>query len=306
MYKNGAILYSLLFIGQVVFGQAGTLVRVPGTKCSLIPPDGFVAATTFSGFQQNETGSSIMINEVPSDYKSILEGFTADALIKKGMTLVSKESISFQNKTATLIKVTQPAYGTTYIKQLLLFGDDQTTIMVNGIYPKESKAIEGKIKDALLSTVYNPEQKEMGLDEISYSIDISNTEFKLAKFSLSGLIYSTDGKMVTENPIFLVGNSIAKVPVQNQKQYSIERLKKLPRGDQNVVVEMGEIKIDQLKGYEIIANGITKDGKPELIYQVMLFNDLGDYYIMIGQSKEDFTNYIAIFKKLALTFRRKS
>ena len=100
-----------------------------------------------------------------------------------------------------------------------------------------------------------------------------------------------------KKPTLVVGNSVANAPIQNQKLYAEERLKKLPRGEKNVVKEIKEISIDNLTGYEIVADGKTKDDKPEIVYQVMLFNDKGDYYIIVGQAKEEFQNNLETFKK---------
>jgi hypothetical protein len=119
------------------------------------------------------------------------------------------------------------------------------------------------------------------------------------------LLYSTDGKTPTEKPILIVGISIAKIPVQNPKKYSEERLKKLPRGEFTKVKEIKEIVIDNLNGYEIVAYGKSFDNKVELVYQVMLFNENGDYYIIVGKSTEEFDLYLECFKKVAKTFKRK-
>ncbi len=299
------IIVLLLILVQVAFGQTEKLTKVAGTKCSLIPPSGFIAATTFSGFQNAETGASIMINELPASYQSLVDGFTAEALKSRGMTLIKKQTIDFNGSKATLINLTQSANGTIYIKQMLIFGDTKGTVLVNGIYPEASKEIETKIKDALLSTVYNISQNENPLEAATFTIDIKDTDFKLIKYMSGSLLYSTDGKIPTEKPTFIVGNSIAKVPSQNQKKYSEERLKKLPGGELNIIKEIKEITIDNLKGFEIVADGKTKDNKAELVYQVMLFNDKGDYYIIVGQAKEDFDNNIVTFRKIAKTFKRK-
>lgn len=299
------LLLSLLFVGQIVFGQTENLIKVAGTKCSLIPPVGFVAATTFSGFQNAENGASIMINELPAPYQSLVEGFTAEALKSRGMTLTKKETIDFNGSKATLLNLTQSANGTTYLKQMLIFGDTKGTVLVNGIYPEASKEIEGQIKEALLSTVYNSLQNDNPLEAATFTIDINGTDFKLIKYMSGSLLYSTDGKIPTEKPTIIVGNSIAKISSQNHKKYAEERLRKLPRGELSVIKGVQEITIDNLKGFEIVANGKTKGDKPQLTYQVMLFTEQGDYYYFIGQSQEDFDKYLEGFKKIAKTFKRK-
>jgi hypothetical protein len=302
--KN-SLLFGLLLSGQLVFGQTGELIQVRGTKCSLIPPSGFVVSTTFSGFQDSKTGASIMINEIPAPYQSIVDGFTADALKTRGMTLISKQIIDFNNSKAALFHVTQPANGATYLKQMLVFGDTRQTVLVNGIYPEASKSIERQIKETLLSTVYNASQNDNPLEAATFTIDISGTEFRLIKYMSGSLLYSTDGKIPTGKPTLIVGNAIAKIPYQNKKKYAEERLRKLPGGDEHVIKEVNEISIDNLEGYEIIAEGKTKDHVRELVYQVMLFNDKGDYYIIVGQTREDFQKYVELFRQVSKTFKRK-
>lgn len=294
-----------LLFTYFALAQTEKRTKVSGTKCSLIPPKGFIASTAFSGFQNGETGASIMINELPAPYQSLVDGFTAEALKTRGMTLLSKQTIDFNGSEATLFNVSQPANGTNYIKLMLIFGDTKVAIFVNGIYPESSKQIEPEIKAALLSTVYDGSQKENPLDAASFTIDIEGTEFQLIRYMSGSLIYSTDGKLPTEKPTLIIANSFAKISPQNQKNYAEERLKKLPGGEQSVVKEMNKVTVDNLDGYEIIAHGKAKDGKAELIYQVMLFNETGDYFIIVGQAKDAFDKYLESYKKITKTFKRK-
>jgi hypothetical protein len=299
------LILQIFLVGQVVFSQTEKLIKVPGTKCSLIPPDGFVASATFGGFQNQETGSSIMVNELPFSYKILAASFTPEDLKSRGMTLIKKQTIKFNGSEATLLDVTQEAYGTTYLKQILLFGDSNIAVVVNGIYPQSSKELETKIKDALLSTVYDSLQNDNPLEAVSFSIETKDSDFKLVKYLSGSLLYSVDGKIPSEKPTIIVGISIAKVSAQNYKKYAEERLKQLPLGGEIAIKQSKEITIDNLKGYEIVANGKTKDGKAELIYQVMLFANNGDYYIFVGQTTENFDKYLESFKEIAKTFKHK-
>jgi hypothetical protein len=58
-----------------------------------------------------------------------------------------------------------------------------------------------------------------------------------------------------------------------------------------------------LPGFEIIGDGKNKDGNTILLYQVMLFDKQGFYYILLGQAQENRVKNLASFKKIASTFK---
>jgi len=299
------LLLSFFFLAAIASGQTSRHIKVPGTKCSIIPPDGFVPATNFSGFQNAKTGASIMINEIPVSYQSIENSFTAEELKKRGMMLESKQLIDFNNSKALLIRVRQTANESIYIKQLLIFGDTNKTVLVNGIYPEAINEIEVEIKEALFSTVYTESQPDNPIEAANFTIDVSGTGFKAVKYMSGSLLYSIDGKIPTDKPTLIIGNSVSSVLPENQKQYAEERLKKLPQGEFSEIKEIRKITIDGLTGYEIVANGKTHENKPIIIYQVIIFNDKGDYYIITGRSEEEHQKYLDVFRKVAKTFKRK-
>lgn len=302
------ILFAFL-LPQLSFGQNQILSKIPGTKCSLIPPIGFTSTTAFSGFQNTAIGASIMINELPAPYQTLIAGFTEEALLDKGMQLKSKETVDLNGSEATIIKVRQPANGISYLKLILIFGNEDYTLLVNGIYPEGSlliePTIESKIEMSLLSTIYDDSQYENALDAATFKIDVSGTEFKLVKYISGSLLYSIDGKIPTEKPTIIVGNSISKISVENQKQYAEDRINELMKGEASEIKEINELVIDGMIGFEIVANGKNIDDKDQLAYQVMLFNDEGDYYIFFGQTTEEFEKYLVVFQTLAKTFERK-
>jgi hypothetical protein len=149
------LLLSFLLIGQFAFSQISKRIAVAGTHCSMVPPEGFVAATDFRGFQNAEMKESIVVTELPAPYQAIVDELTVDALRGRGITLLDKKVIDFNNGKATFLTAEQTANGTTYSKQMLIFGDTKHTVLINGIYPESDKQMDAKIKAALLSTTYN-------------------------------------------------------------------------------------------------------------------------------------------------------
>lgn len=290
------------------FAQTDRHQAVPGTRLSLAPPAGFAPATQFSGFQNPETGASILVSEMPAPVQTIVEAFTDEALKSKGMTLVERQTVDFNQSKATFLKASQPAHGLTYLKQMLIFGDDSTTFLVNGIYPQDSGTDEAEIKKALFSTSFNKTQIDDPLGAVPFRIDVTDTPFKFSKFLAGSLIYTTDGQVPTntaDDALFIAGSSLGKVPVESKRQYALDRLKKLPNGESFTTRSVNTVDIDSLDGIEIVAFGKNADGKNELVYQVMLFEEGEGYFILVGSATDFYDIYLENFKKIAKTFRRK-
>jgi len=295
----------LLLAGQLAIAQTAKHVRVPGTRCTLIPPAGFEPATNFGGFMNANTGASIMISEMPVPYQQTAAGFTAEALGSRGMNMLSKETVPYNNASATLVKVSQQANGSTYLKQILIFGDEKTTVLINGIYPEAARNLEGPIRNALFSTVYNAAQIADGAEAAPFSVNAEGTDIQLARYMSGSLLYSTDGKIPTEKPTLIITGSLGRVDPANRKQFAQDRLKKLPRGGQSVINEVHEISVDGMNGYALLADGKAADGANELVYQAMLFSNDGYYYLLVGHANEQQEKSRAAFVRITNTFRRK-
>lgn len=307
MSSNLKFLVLFLIFPFCSFAQNDSVIAIPGTHCSLIPPRGFVIADRFTGFFENLTGSSIMINEIPESYQKMIPQLTPEAFLTQRMIIASTEKILFKNQEATLFTATQTANGLEYKKILLVFGVEGKTILVNGIYPLSAKHLEEPIQKALLTVQYN--QGKANQSEAIFSISTEGTNFSKISSTGSSIVYSTDSVQPAppSTPVFIVTVSVDRIAKENRKSYAESRVLKLPRGDQNKIIATEPVTIDGLQGYEVIANGISKTGQPEKIYEVILYNIEGDYYIMIGSASEDIKNNLETFKKLASTFElRKS
>ncbi|PQA60847.1 hypothetical protein [Siphonobacter curvatus] len=272
----------------------------------MIPPAGFDVATNFSGFQKAEIQASIMVTELSTAAQTLIDGFTADALRTRGMTLLEKKEMTFQQAPAAYITVSQSLGTTQYLKQMLIFGNSEVTVLVNGIYPEAHKNIEKDIRQALLTTTYNVNQEDDPLAAAPFTVDVSKSEFKIAKYMVGSLVYTTDGKLPSVKPMLMVGTAMNRVePIADRKAYAIQRLKSLPGGQASQVKEVQPIQIDGLDGYEIRASGKSHEGKPQLVYQAMLFPEEGGYYILVGMTTEQPEANLVIFKRIARTFKRK-
>lgn len=298
----------IFFLSSSLLAQNDSAIIVIGTKCTMSPPKGFTPGVGFSGFQQPETGASIVVAEFPAPYKQLVLGFNGNALKSQGMKLEQSQDIEFDGRTATLMLVSQTLNNVNYIKHILLFGDSTFTVMVNGIYPESAKYLEESIKKAIYTVKYNPIQTVDGEQTADFKIDIKKSDLKFASFMQGSLIYTTDGKMPPETDdktMLMVGSSFQNVAVDNRKEYCIKRVKSLPYGEKNVVEEINPITINYLEGFELVAYGFDKEKNKQLTYQTILYTEVGTYFIILGSTTTDFEKNLANYKKVARTFERR-
>ncbi len=283
--------------------------QIAGTKFFLVPPAGFINATNFQGFQQMNSGASILVVEIPGPFSESTKGFNEQGLKTQGVILKKKEAIKVNGNQGFFITTEQFAYGTNYSKYILVFGDTKATYMVNGTFPKEVTELDKDIRESMLSVVYESGLTVDPLSTVSFTVNTENTKLKFGN-SMSGmLLYTVDGKVPTESSdktSFIVGLSLANVQTVDKKLTAITSIKRMPYTDLKIdEKKILEIAIDGISGYEIVSEGLdNSDGTKELVYQVMLFTDNG-YYIIIGTTKNDFEQNLELFKKVARTFKRK-
>lgn len=287
-----------------------TPVAITGTKVSLVKPEGFIESTNFPGFQQNTTGTTIVVTEFPGAYTDIASGFTPETLKPRGMNFISKEQISVDNYKGFLVRFTQNANGQDYGKLGVIFGDDKESVFVIASFPIESeKDLLATLKDSLLNAKWDRKKEVDPFADLSFSVD-GNGPLKFAKRLQSTLLYSQDGKfpVEVETPIFIIGKSVSDFPegFSDYKAFSESRLNQTAE-NKNIAIESGEaIAIDNLKGYEIVASGNdSASNAPVVIYQVLLFDEK-NYFVMQGlagvKAKDKF---LPEFKKIARSFKKK-
>lgn len=281
--------------------------EIRGSKISMVRPKDFKVAVNFMGFQHAESNSSVMVLDIPGPFSKVSGGLNAENLLKQGVRVDSIQSIKVNGLSGLLIKGEQTANGVDYRKYSLAFGNDVETILISGIVPKDNLDLEQKVKNALLSTFYNPSKILTPLDAVDFEISTEGTDFVFAKSMSNMLVYNRDGKMPSESTdmaSLVVAKAISKVEITDKKEFASNRIKMLP-------VQITKIKsvepteINGLKGYEITAEGANrKTGVKELAYQVMLFNE-ESYYIIFGSCQDKFEENLKVFQKLIGTFKLK-
>ncbi len=307
MMKN-YIVICLILCSAWVKGQEPLRKNIPGTKCTMEIKEGFVAAKRFNGFENLKGGAAVIVSVLPSPIEKNKTAFSQEEMKRRGMTYVSNSEPDLGGLQTSLYEVTQMNKEVKFRKYILIFGDTAKTIMINCGAPDSNSRLCGEVKAMALSVKYEPLVEEDLQGGVDFTVDAKSQGFLPAKYSLGGLVFTRDGKAQTEssdNASFLVGPSIKKMKSLDKKEFAVKRLNSLPGLDSLVSYQIDSIMISGLKGYEITGKAFNKKKEEQVVYEVMLFVDDANYYVMAGQATARFDENLMQFRNMAKSFKRK-
>jgi len=196
----------LLWISLIGFAQelptekTDNHLLIEGTNIFMIPPDSFASSNNFKGFQNpNDQTSMIMILEIPGPYLEVSKGFNAEMLKTRGMELKTKKEIKVANFDGLLIELDQAANGMVFSKQILIYGDEKSSMLINGVYLKDSLALGEKIKKSVLSTIVDAQLKSNPREALDYSLDENVGALQFKSVIGNGMLFNRDLKTPTES-----------------------------------------------------------------------------------------------------------
>jgi len=288
--------------------QTGLHSKVPGTRISLIKPEGFSPARRFSGFEQEDTSSSILVVEMPAPYREVIKGFSdVQTMNLQGMKLLRQEEIVVDGQAAKLFHVRQTARGITIVKWVVAFGDDTHVVLINAMCPQvHESTLGGPLRQAALSVKYDRDQAPSPNEGLPFTITHQGKLKRAARIS-NTLMYTLNGEarpQSPEDPLFVVSESVSTVSTANAKTFAEQRLRQMNTVKRISIRTTTPVTIDGLQGYEIEATAEDlRSGTPLAVYQVMLFDD--GYIVMqgmVGKSRQE--EFLPEFKALARSLRR--
>ncbi|MCP2042648.1 hypothetical protein [Pontibacter sp. HSC-36F09] len=312
MIKEIKLTILLLSISLIGFGQAlpkeksKNHIQIKGTNIFMIPPVSFESSDNFKGLQNSEDQTTmIMVIEIPGPYSEVSKGFNSEMLKPKGMELKSLKKVKVADYDGLLIELDQPANGLIFSKQILVYGNEKSSTLINGVYQKDSLQLGKRIKESILTTFVDSELESNPREALNYTLNENAGSLKFHSVIGNGMLFNRDLKTPTESAdkaTLITDKSFSNIEISNKKLFCISRLKKYPE-DYSVILSKGinEIELDKLKGYELFAK--NNDRESEEMYQVILFDDNGGYYLFVGTYLAGSKNAITDIKKIIETFK---
>ncbi|WP_395372996.1 hypothetical protein [Marinicella sp. W31] len=317
--QDKTFLYSKVFLCILIcllISQAASAetIHIPGTQIEMTQPEGFELADKFSGFQKAEQQTSIMITTIPAAYDFIKKTLVdPEQMATKGITLTSDEAVNVGQFPGTLMKVEQLTTLGPYTKWILLFGNNEKSILINGIMPqKHQTELSPIILEALMSTHWNPDQDVSVFDSLNFSVK-ENQRFKLVSNDniLHGsLVFkeeiAPEMSLPEDHPVLFITQAFSTEVIKNLAQFSKNRLNQFEQFEQIAIKHTQSQLIDGLVAYEIEAEAQDYQSRTELsIYQI-IFATEDTYYIAIGITARDKKEHdFPDFKEIAYSFKQK-
>ncbi len=298
-------------IAKLQSNNIGSLVVFPEVELAIPQPIGFEKATSFYGFQQSSTSSSVLLMELPGPFREVIKGLNQKGLAARGIKLLSKQSIKIKNQPGFLLEIAQDYAGLKFRKWIVVFGNDQKTHMVTATFLKKDVAkLSTPLKQVVLAVSPISRLTSSNVSSLPFSVTAVDGLMLVQKAAGMGKIaaFTKNGQLPASSPadpLFLVSPSLGAVPVLDRQDFAVRRLYGYPKTKIAAVKSTKEIVIDNLSGWEIVADAQAQSTKISLkLYQVMLFPKQGGYVLMIGTvGDQQSALYVPKFKAMALSYK---
>ncbi len=281
--------------------------RVSGTQITIEPPKFLEPSTQFPGYIDAEYGTSIMVTEIPGSITEVSKGMEPKVLMSQGATFLSSENIKLGKINAKLIKFSQPAYDTEFVKWAVLFGNQTKSVLVAASFQKElSESLSEKLKKSLLTVRWVQDYKVDLYEGLIFRIK-ENDKLKVAKKINNALLLTSDGVFPITNknaPYSIIAPSYSTTyDIHDYKKDAKERLLQTKEFSGIEIIEQRETEINGLEAQVLLAKGVDNKTKTTKFIHFSILYAGKSYYIIQSTSelneRSDIENY---FDKLLNSF----
>jgi hypothetical protein len=275
-------LISLPSVGQRVIKNEITKdhIRTDGTNIHLIPPSEFIPSTKQRGYTHSHLDANIIVHvlEIPVDV--VHKQMSQKVFAGQGWDLTEEEKISVNGMKGFLIKANRPTTKGRILKWTLIFDYNDTTNVVQCIFPDGNNLLKQDLERALFSVVFKPlvelpnKTFELRYEQFGFSFwKVVNgiNHYRNVKKGGIELTFASDHfliKDLTTEPELIFYNKMKQMPFTSVKLTD---------------TGMEAIEIDGLSGLQAILK--TKNERNEIghAYQVLI-NQEQNYFLLQGTS----------------------
>jgi len=288
----------LLFISFNLFAQNNNYVNIKGTRLSIIPPKGFVAAENFVGLKKDETTGIQIMDLVGGNFDSNTPTYTRATFEQKGITVLEFNELKIDGFQAKFSHIK----GTDSSERVnVVFGDSTFSVMVTAIFPTSSREeLFPEIKKAFLKIKYD---KTLVIDPFASSafiVEKNESKFKFARASANMFIFSENGidkESYDDEPMVM----ITSFPFDESltKESFLEDLVNGLIKQGFIKKETKNVSKESINGYNTIGAECYFEHKSEskLVFLNILMNT-NKVIVFYGMTNSKYQENIIEFKKL--------
>lgn len=308
LFRRRGWIAAVLLAVAVPAAAAAQPQPVPGTRVTLQPPEGFVPAERFTGFQRAEARASIMVVELEAPFTEMEGRLTDEAFAAQGMRVRNSEALSVDSMRGRLVAVTQEARGETFDKWALMFGDSSVTVIVTATYPRRSTdSLSVPLKRAVLSARLGDRVPADPLEGLNFRIT-EGPRLRIAQRVGNTLLLNESGQLPNpgpESPFLVVGTSVSPVDLEDLEAFARRRITQTVNFSQVSNVTGASVSIDGSTGYELFADAVhTGSSTPVRLYQVVVAEGSHYHLIQASAGVAGAADFIAEFQAIARSLRR--
>lgn len=292
--------------------RAADRVTPPGSRIGLEPPKGFVVATTFTGFLDQPNNASILLAEFPPvAFPQFRNGFTAEAMAKHGMRLVSKEIIEGVPYEQITVRAEQ-RFGSQVIDKWLMAIDSPDVVGLvtfSVARPAPPQLSDAAIRAALASARINAATSLDPIAALPFSIQPTARFAYRKPLAGRGLLLKEtppppEGQM--DDVGFIVSLAAdTTIASADQKNFGEQQFLVSKTITDKKILSSRPLTTGNTAGFEYLAEGKGASGRP-LRYLVVALYPAGRPFVLLGMApSERFDEALPEFRAMVESFRAK-
>jgi hypothetical protein len=280
--------------------QAAEPTFPPGARTGLVPPPGFQAGKTFSGFEDRQRNALIVISEYPLAAYSDLENHAAaEQMQRQGLVVESREPVTLPTGPGFLVIGSQVAGGTEFRRWVLVASTPQFTAIVSVQVPSDEKdaypdaAVRASLTTLVVRAKAPPEEQ---LGALPFTLR-ELAGFRVARVVGGSAALLTEGAddsfELAAQPLVLISTAIAVPPIQPGER---DRFAKGVLAETPGIKEVRMMRAESLRivggpGHEILAEAKdTKSGSEVMVAQWLRFGSSGNLRVLAVARKEGWSD----------------
>ncbi|MDR2836850.1 MAG: hypothetical protein LBV69_11805 [Bacteroidales bacterium] len=318
---NIFLLIFLLFIPEYFFSQNvraisitnkdnANYTEIAGTNLKLLIPDGFVSSNTFLGYSDEMSGCKILFTELSGEVYKNFFGLDKGKLFEAGV-LSNKQTFYLINDFDALFVdgIQASEYGN-YYKYILMIGNISYTYVITASIPQfQDEKTREKIKNCLLSVIFNPKEKYDDSKNFDFTIDTLGTNFLRTQSVSNSFVFTEDG-ILPSNSTDKTTLIVNKLPFNNKldEKNVIKLTQELFDKFKLTYFEQPQIKnisINNMQAYQIYGIGMNETTFQKVLFFLTLICNENNYYAITANTIGNFDNNLVKFKKIVESFRIK-